>query len=160
MVDFNKVRLLANMMLAELGATEHLGEHQRSIFAMEADCRQMLADKDRSARLVPAARRYAKLRHERKMLFQKPIFADPAWDILIDLFSAEGEGKRVSVTSACAAADVPATTALRWLGVMEREGLIERHAAGEGRRGSFLRITPAARDRVATWFELMLADQR
>jgi hypothetical protein len=63
------------------------------------------------------------------------LFADPAWDMMLDLLAARFEGRRVSVSSLCIAAAVPATTALRWISVMERQGVIVRHAdPGDGRR--------------------------
>lgn len=63
------------------------------------------------------------------------LFGEPAWDILLDLFIAREAGRRVSVSSACIAADVPATTALRWLAILERRGLVERRADPiDGRR--------------------------
>jgi hypothetical protein len=40
------------------------------------------------------------------------LFADPGWDILLDLYAARQEGKQVSVSSLCIAAAVPPTTAL------------------------------------------------
>ncbi len=43
------------------------------------------------------------------------LFGEPAWDILLDLFASEAEHIDVSVSSACLAAGVPATTAHRYL---------------------------------------------
>ena len=44
--------------------------------------------------------------------FGTDIFADPAWDIILDLFIHHSKNQDVCVTSACAAAMVPITTAL------------------------------------------------
>jgi len=61
--------------------------------------------------------------------------ADPAWDILLDLYAAEEEGLHISVSSACVAAAVPSTTALRWLRILCERGLITRRADSfDGRR--------------------------
>ena len=54
------------------------------------------------------------------------LFADPAWDILLDLLRAEIAHDRVSVSSASIVASVPATTGLRWLKALEQQGLIVR----------------------------------
>ena len=43
------------------------------------------------------------------------IFADPAWDMLLDLALAQHEGRRISISSLSLAARVPTTTALRWI---------------------------------------------
>ena len=50
-------------------------------------------------------------RQARARLFDAELFGDPAWDMLLDLTAAHGEGAQVSVTSLCIAASVPATTA-------------------------------------------------
>jgi hypothetical protein len=51
----------------------------------------------------------------RSRYFREDLFADPAWDMLLDLLQAEIAQLRVPVSSLCIAAAVPATTALRWL---------------------------------------------
>lgn len=63
------------------------------------------------------------------------LFADPAWDMLLDLMAARLEQNRVAVSSLCIAAAVPATTALRWIKAMSDRGLFVRSAdAQDGRR--------------------------
>jgi hypothetical protein len=65
-------------------------------------------------------------RQMRTRFFDAQLFADPAWDILLDLTAARAERTRVSVTSLCIASGVPPTTALRWIGQMTQAGLLER----------------------------------
>jgi DNA-binding transcriptional ArsR family regulator len=65
-------------------------------------------------------------RRRRNSVFNPELFGEPAWDILLDLFVAKVRARKISVTSACIAADVPPTTALRWLTVLEQHGLIRR----------------------------------
>ena len=63
--------------------------------------------------LALARKAYA-LRRKRAALFGNPdLFGEPAWDILLDLYIAAGEGKPVSVSSACIGSAAPATTGLR-----------------------------------------------
>jgi hypothetical protein len=50
-------------------------------------------------------------RRLRNQFFADELFADPAWDMLLDLFAAGLEKRRVSVSSLCIAAAVPPTTA-------------------------------------------------
>ena len=66
------------------------------------------------AGLAVAARRYLKLRRQRDELCPG-LFEDPAWDILLDLYAAKVEGGIIYVSSACIAASVPPTTALRMI---------------------------------------------
>lgn len=63
-------------------------------------------------------RQIIKRRRLRDECFARGLFADPAWDILLELMASHMEGKRVSVSMACAAAAVPSTTALRWVDIL------------------------------------------
>jgi hypothetical protein len=65
-------------------------------------------------------------RRTRARYLTPDLFADPAWDILLDLLRAEIAHERISVSSACIAAAVPATTGLRWLRTLEQHGLVVR----------------------------------
>ncbi|OYX90713.1 MAG: MarR family transcriptional regulator [Novosphingobium sp. 35-62-5] len=81
-------------------------------------------------------------RRRRTDLFADPaLFGEPAWDILLDLFIAAKERKRLPVTSACIGAHVPPTTALRWLRILEARGLVEREDDGRDGRRTFVCLT-------------------
>jgi DNA-binding MarR family transcriptional regulator len=75
---------------------------------------------------VAAVRALLKYRRNRDYFFSEGLFADPAWDILLELYAAELGQQRLSVTSLCAGAAVPGTTALRWITQLERKGYINR----------------------------------
>ena len=76
-----------------------------------------------------------KARRLRDSLFPAGTFADPAWDMLLDLTASRAEGRPVSVTSLAIAAAVPTTTALRHLKGMADAGMIDRRPdPGDGRR--------------------------
>jgi DNA-binding MarR family transcriptional regulator len=91
-----------------------------------------------SAALIRDLIRQRRLRAD---FFPSDLFADPAWDILLDLAAARHEGTKVSVSSLCIAANVPTTTALRWIKALGDAGLLERQPdPGDGRR-SFIALT-------------------
>lgn len=120
-------------------------------------------DECRAPDLAKLARGY--LRHRRQREQQLPdLFADPAWDLLLDLFAATMERRRVSVSNACVAAAVPPTTALRWIGTLEARGLIRRVADPKDRRVTYLRLSEATREAIAEWLagleQLCDADMR
>lgn len=74
-------------------------------------------------------------RRMRDRYFPPDLFADPAWDMLLDLMAARLDGQRVAVSSLCIAAAVPATTALRWIKALTEQGLFVRVAdPADGRR--------------------------
>lgn len=74
------------------------------------------------------------------------IFAEPAWDIIIDLMLNDAAGKPVSITSACIASNSPPTTALRWLTVLESNGLIARTSDHKDGRRQFVSVTDNCRN--------------
>jgi hypothetical protein len=65
-------------------------------------------------------------RRTRARYLTSELFADPAWDIVLDLLRAELAHERISVSSACIAAAVPPSTGLRWLKTLEQHGLVLR----------------------------------
>lgn len=82
------------------------------------------------------ARKLYALRRKRAAIFgEADLFGEPAWDILLDLYIAHGEGKPVSVSSACIGSAAPSTTGLRWLGILVDVGLVLReHDPADQRR--------------------------
>ena len=94
-------------------------------------------------------------RQQRARYFDSALFADPAWDMLLDLTAARLEQKRVSVSSLCIASGVPPTTALRWIGQMIDAGLFLRVCDDSDRRRAFIELTEKAADGMARYFAEM-----
>jgi len=130
-------------------------ESPRPAFAQQSDA-------DGSARLhrtsrIPApdprlVRQIIRHRQMRGKIFDPELFADPAWDMLLDLTAARAEHLRVSVTSLCIASGVPPTTALRWIGVLSEAGLVKRVEDQSDRRRAFIALTDKAADQMARFF--------
>jgi len=97
-------------------------------------------------------RRIIRHRQLRARFFDPELFADPAWDILLDLTAARAEHARVSITSACLASGVPPTTALRWVGQMIEAGLLERVQDDVDRRRAFVALSDRTADAMARYF--------
>lgn len=91
-------------------------------------------------------------RQARGRFFDPELFGDPAWDMLLDLTAAHGEGAQVSVTSLCIAAGVPATTALRWLTQMVETGIFRRVPDPLDRRRAFIALSDTAMASMAAYF--------
>lgn len=91
-------------------------------------------------------------RRLRARYFPEHLFADPAWDMLLDLLQAEIAQLRVPVSSLCIAAAVPATTALRWLKTLVQEGIFVRRADPHDGRRVFVELAPAASDALRRYF--------
>jgi hypothetical protein len=73
-------------------------------------------------------------RRQRERVFGANLFADPAWDMMLELFVQEDRGNTVHVSSLCMASAVPTTTALRWIGTLTEAKLIERRPTGSNRK--------------------------
>ena len=97
-------------------------------------------------------RRIIEQRQRRARFFDGDLFADPAWDMLLDLTAARAEHVRVSVTSLCIASGVPPTTALRWIGQMVEAGLFVRVEDESDRRRAFIALSDRAADAMARYF--------
>lgn len=91
-------------------------------------------------------------RQARSRFFDPELFGDPAWDMLLDLTAAHGEGTQVSVTSLCIAAGVPATTALRWLTQMVESGIFMRVPDPADRRRAFIALSDKAVAAMSGYF--------
>lgn len=91
-------------------------------------------------------------RQARARFFDADLFADPVWDMLLDLTAAQAEMKNVSVTSLCIAAAVPATTALRWVKQMVDTGIFERIADPSDKRRAFIALSESSTDAMARYF--------
>ena len=99
------------------------------------------------------ARRTYRNRRSRAAVFgDESLFGEPAWDLMLDLFIAAKERKRVPVTSACIGAAVPTTTALRWLAVLEERGLVVREADPCDARRVFVRLSAEAYGKMVAFF--------
>lgn len=126
---------------------------------------RVIADRRRGFDSEPAAlgqsvgalevRRVIQLRRLRAKFFGQfvgdGLFEDPAWDMLLDLFAAELEGTRVSVSSLCIAAGVAPTTALRWIAKMSEMGLFIRHPDPVDRRRAFMALSPRASEAMRSY---------
>jgi len=101
---------------------------------------------------IETVRKVIRARRLRARYFAEDLFADPAWDMLLDLLQAEISHLRVPVSSLCIAAAVPATTALRWLKTMVKQGLFLRRADPHDGRRVFVELAPATSDALRRYF--------
>jgi len=101
-------------------------------------------------------RAHIKARRLRERFFEAELFADPAWDMLLDLSAARLEGRQVSVSSLCIAAAVPTTTALRWIKTMIDKGLLQRASDPSDARRAFIAMAPDTATTMGTCLEACL----
>lgn len=82
-------------------------------------------------KLATVAMSIYRARRRRSKFFEASLFAEPAWDMLLDLFVASVRGRQVSVSGLCRAADVSEETGLRWIELLESQGLVRRRSVSE-----------------------------
>lgn len=110
----------------------------------------LLADRSHEGALSPLAmsnveramQAYRDRRRREQVFGDASLFGEPAWDIMLDLYVAAAQDKRIAVTSACIGSAVPATTALRWIKILEDRRLIEREVDEVDARRTFVRLSP------------------
>ena len=103
-----------------------------------------LTDKEMNATL----RAIISSRSLRSRYLPNELFADPAWEILLDLTRSKLENQQVSVSSVCIAASVPMSTALRWVRQMTDAGLLRRWTDPKDRRRDLIALTDAAANQM------------
>ena len=62
------------------------------------------------------------MRRRRSAVFGEGLFSDPAWDILLELFAAELDGRMLGLSDLGHIA--PRSTLARWLTALEERGLV------------------------------------
>jgi hypothetical protein len=138
---------LSNEVSRIAGALAQLSSHPDASPRLQDRRRADLPDvsADKVMRIIRA-------RRLRAQFFPEDLFADPAWDMMLDLFHAELVHRRVSVSSLCVAAEVPATTALRWLTNMVEQGLFVRRSDPLDGRRIFVELAPEMSDGMRRYF--------
>lgn len=112
--------------------------------------------------LLDAARQLYQSRRLRDRIFGTDLFADPAWDILLDLYMARRENRKVTISSACAAASAPTSTAARHISHLVQKRLVLRVSRQEDARSCHLELSAAGDRKLSQLFREMAqsADDR
>lgn len=79
-------------------------------------------------------------RRSRERRFGATLFSDPVWDMLLALYQAHLQGRTMSATELCIASGTPASVALRWISVLDREGLLDEADEAFDRRRSRIKL--------------------
>ena len=137
----------SSLTMSDLGQDDALSHLERLQSELDQLKVGLESEPYRTVRGVIRARR------ERDAIFGDELFADPAWDILLELYAATLLEKRIATSEVCGAAAVPQTTALRWLDKLDRLGWLERHADPEDGRRVFVDLTAKGAAAMERYFE-------
>ena len=145
--------------LARMADNEHRpGVSDKSVSFLPApqESFQPFGEVERTLAKAPidakSVRSIIKARRLRDSFFDAELFADPAWDILLDLMAARLEGRNVSVSSLCIAAAVPPTTALRWITAMTESGMLLRQQDPHDARRVFIVLSEEVTTKLNAYF--------
>jgi DNA-binding MarR family transcriptional regulator len=105
-------------------------------------------------------RKVQKARSRRHDFLNPRLFGEPAWDMLLELFACTVEQRRITVGEMCRAANVPQTTALRWIDVLLKEALVTRRSDPLDARRVHLELTPSAYSAMRDYAEQLSASLR
>jgi len=95
--------------------------------------------------LATLACRIYDARRTRDKFFDRSLFADPAWDMMLALYCLPARGEVLTVSGLCHASGATMSTALRWQGDLIDAGLMERGPEGIDRRKHLVRLTAEGR---------------
>ena len=113
--------------------------------AAEVLAEEVTATPPTRRQLVALACRIYDARRARDKFFERTLFSEPAWDMLLALYCLPARGERLTVTALCHASGAPPTTALRWQGELTNVGLIERGPRELDQRKQLVRLTAEGR---------------
>jgi hypothetical protein len=106
--------------------------------------------------LAAMAERLYLERRRRDDYFPRGLFGEPAWDLILALFIAREEGRRLSIAEAYEAAAVKPAAGRRLLTRLEGTGMLARSSGQEDRRKRYVQLTPNASDRLTDYLTRML----
>ena len=121
---------LKSLDISDADCSAVLVEFRRSVAAVLRK-----SEAERRAADVSLARRIHAARLRANGIFGERILCDPKFEMLLDLFVSEHDGRTVFVGDLCLAADVPPTTGLRHLEKLAEIGFVRcAPDPGDGRR--------------------------
>lgn len=121
--------------------------------------REARANADDEA-LYQIARATMKSRRLRARFMPRPMFGEPAWDMLLALYIVDKRGARETISKLCLSSGAPATTALRWLDYLQQHKLVARRQSSTDRRVVFIDLTNLGREAVEAYFVEISKDLR
>lgn len=96
-------------------------------------------------------RRIIRARRIREQQLGPELFADPAWDLLLEAFAADLRHEWLTVSHLCRASRMPETTALRWIKLLEKEGWLKEAQSPDGRK--WMELTLQGSSKLRRYFD-------
>ena len=104
----------------------------------------------------PMAARCAAIDYKHRRLrgefIQADLLGEPLWDMLLDLFIQNHEGRRISVTGLVAASMAPDTTGLRCVELLCKSDLAIRVKSISDKRVTYIDLTAKAKNSIIKYY--------
>ena len=97
-------------------------------------------------------------RSERARFFSRAMFGEPAWDMLLALYTSNG--RTMSVGRLVSMIGEPKTTALRWLDYLEEKRLVGRRSDPADRRVVWVQLLDGGRECLDAYFSCLSDEAR
>jgi len=102
-------------------------------------------------------RQLLRSRRLREQQLGADLFADPAWDILLQALAAELGRERLPVSEVCDECPVPTTSALRWINKLEDDGWLVRDGDPLDPNESWIELSPCGSTRLRSYLHAISA---
>jgi DNA-binding MarR family transcriptional regulator len=106
--------------------------------------------------LIARAETIFRERRRRSRFFNRSMFAEPAWDMVLAVYIMQGHP--VNIATLVSMVDVPQTTALRWLQYLEKERFVRREPDPDDRRQVSVRLLNHGFARIEAYLRSMSAE--
>src|ERR1051325_5563112 len=106
--------------------------------------------------LAAMAERLYLERRRREEYFPAGLFGEPAWDLILALFVARDEGRRLTIAEAYEAAKVKPAAGRKLLARMECQGMIRRSPDQQDRRKRFVGLTDDGTERLTDYLTRLI----
>ena len=111
------------------------------------------------ARFVEIAKSQYHSRRVRERFFEKKIFGEPAWDMLLELYASELNDEKISTSNLILSSSSPSSTALRWIKHLEDGGLVFKQSSHIDGRVQYQKITSNGFESMTKYFESISGSQ-
>ena len=102
-------------------------------------------------RLLSKAQLVLSSRRAREQYFDRDLFGEPAWDILLALYVTEDAGARFTVSKLAECIGTPLSTAVRWVNALEEKSLVGRVGHQTDRRIIFIQLLDKGRSALDSY---------
>lgn len=109
---------------------------------------EQLPDREK---LIERARLVLSSRQLRASYFNRAMFGEPAWDVLLALYITEGTEDPHSVGRIAELVQAPLTTVARWIDYLEKERMVCREAHPSDKRVIFIRLLERGRQLLESY---------